>query len=307
VIERPLTPLFRDVAFATGAGCGALSFSGNATTDSFDSSAALVNGQPVLSANGASVGTNGNLTQTNGTTINGNLSSPATGVGACGGGNLTARTTGSNATLGGALVQLPQSAAYTTPSAPSPMPPTTRHNFHDCTGLPHCSTNGGDVTITPPSATSQVTLGNIDLGGNTTVHLNAGIYVINGLDVSGNAEIIIDSGPVVFQVAGQGAADVVRVRGNRGIGHASFDPAMVRFVYGGIGDISLGGNAWMAATLYAPNAAGTFEGDSHFYGAMILNQITAGNDSALHYDRALRSSSVAPGPPTMSGFNWKRY
>jgi hypothetical protein len=62
VIDQPVVPMFRYAAFATATGCAAMSFAGGATTDSYDSTAALAGGAPVVSEGGGNVGTNGNVT-----------------------------------------------------------------------------------------------------------------------------------------------------------------------------------------------------------------------------------------------------
>src|SRR5229473_2446692 len=91
ILEKHRTPTFNYAAFATDNGCGALNFGGGGNTNSYDSSAALSGGLPVTSATFGNVGTNGNLaTSGTPTTINGTLSTPRTGVGACTAGNVTA-------------------------------------------------------------------------------------------------------------------------------------------------------------------------------------------------------------------------
>ena len=79
IIDRHVIPLFRYAAFATSTGCGALSFAGGATTNSYNSQA-LNAGNPVVVNTDGDVGTNGNLqVQGNPTAIHGTLSTPRTG------------------------------------------------------------------------------------------------------------------------------------------------------------------------------------------------------------------------------------
>ena len=89
-----LTPVFTYAAFADDNGCSALTFGGGGTTDSYDSSTVTYSGGNVVTQSyGGNVGTNGNLsTNGNPTTINGNLSTPRTGVGRCSSNNVTAWT-----------------------------------------------------------------------------------------------------------------------------------------------------------------------------------------------------------------------
>jgi Tfp pilus assembly protein PilX len=307
VIDRPVTPLFNNAAFATDNTCAALSFLGNSATNSYDSAAALSGGQPVLSNNNGNVATNGNLHQLNNSVINGSLSTPSSGVGSCTTGAVTAHTVSGNAVLTGGIVQAPQGTTHPTPPAPNPLPPTNNQNFQNCTGLPDCTSSGGVVTITPPSPASVVTFGNINLSGNTEVHLNAGIYIVNSLDIAGNAQVVIDSGPVVFQMAGQGSTQPVQIGGNHGIINPTYDPSMFRIVYGGTGTVVIDGNAEASATVYAPNAAGSIGGNADLYGAIVISQMMVGNNAEIHFDRSLQTSSVTAGNHTMSGFTWRSY
>src|SRR5260370_3904333 len=94
ILEQQGTPLFMYAAFATNNGCGALDFSGGATTNSYDSAGLNpVTGAPVyLNADG-NVGSNGNLNENgSGTTVYGSMSTPRTGVGKCAVGGVTAWT-----------------------------------------------------------------------------------------------------------------------------------------------------------------------------------------------------------------------
>jgi hypothetical protein len=312
IIERQVSPVFTYAAFATYSGCAALSFAGGATTDSYDSSAPLVGGVPVVTADGGNVGTNGNLTEVGDpTTIHGSLSTPRSGVGACTSNNVTAQTVSGNASIDEGLIELPQPVEYPTPPAPDPLPPTTSQGFTQNGGCPagapaECAASAGGATITPASASSTVTLGNMSLAGSTTVHLNAGTYVINSIDIAGSAQIVIDSGPVIFQVAGQGVATPIKIEGD-GISNPTFNPSNLQFIYGGTGNIQVAGGTETSALLYAPNATGGFAGGSHWYGAVILKQVTATGGATIHYDRRLQTSGVTAGNHMMSAFTWKSF
>jgi hypothetical protein len=312
IVERQVSPVFTYAAFATHSGCAALSFAGGATTDSYDSSAPLVGGVPVLDAEGGNVGTNGNLTGVGDpTTIHGSLSTPRSGVGACTANNVTAQTVSGSATVDEGLVELPQPVEYPTPPAPDPLPPTTTQGFTQSGGCPtgapvECVASAGGATITPASPSSTVTMGNMNLAGNTTVHLNAGTYVVNSIDIAGSAQIVIDSGPVIFQIAGQGVTTPIKIEGD-GISNPTFNPSNLQFVYGGTGEVQVAGGTETSAILYAPNATGGFAGGSHWYGAVILKQLTATGGASIHYDRRLQTSGVTAGNHMMSAFTWKSF
>jgi hypothetical protein len=123
VIERQPFPMYSYAAFATGRGCGAITFAGGATTDSYDSTGAGPGVPPVPDAYGGNVGANGNLDASGGTTvINGSVSSPRGGVGNCTTNNVTA-TTLKGATVTDGFTQLSQPIDLEAPPEPNPLPP----------------------------------------------------------------------------------------------------------------------------------------------------------------------------------------
>src|SRR5439155_569485 len=78
---------------ATNALCGAITISGNAATDSYNSAAlgggaawsggSVGSGTPVTATSGGGIGTNGNLNVSGSVAIGGTLSTPRTGAGTC--------------------------------------------------------------------------------------------------------------------------------------------------------------------------------------------------------------------------------
>ena len=309
VIERQAVPVFGYAAFATHDGCDALSFAGGATTQSYDSGA-LSGGTPVISDTDGNVGTNGNLTGNgNPTTIYGTLSTPRTGVGDCTANNVTAATISGWATVEEGLVTLPQPITLPTPPAIVPAPPTSKVDFKS--GCPasvsYCSKTGGTVTIAPPSATTVVSIGNIDLNGGDELHLGAGIYEINSVKLTGNAKIVADSGPVIIKVAGQGETTPIDLAGG-GVSNPSFSPTLLQFIYAGTGNIKITGGTDTAALVYAPKASASLSGAStHFYGSIVTKFVTSTGGFNLYYDRRLKSSAMVAGNPTMTTFSWRTF
>jgi len=150
VLEQQKSVTFAYAAFATATGCGALSFGGGGTTDSYNSSMLATSGgiatpPSTFDTFGGNVGTNGNLSASGSkTTINGSLSTPRQGTGSCSTSSVTALSTNGNATVTKGLVDLPQNVSYPTPPAPNPAPPTTAmtvaNNNPSCAGFPaQCS------------------------------------------------------------------------------------------------------------------------------------------------------------------------
>ena len=298
ILERQVTPMFNYAAFAVDNGCGALSWSGGGSTDSYDSSQ-VVGGVATFSASDGNVGTNGNLDENGGPTIiQGSLSTPRTGVGACATGAVTALTlSGSSAPTQG-LIELPQPVSYPPPDVPNP-PPTGDFTVH----------NASDIVKAPGS------YGDIILKG--TLHLTTGTYNINSLDMDAGATLVIDSGPVVLNIAGYATA------GNAASGQmatpfdmtggslttmANLDPSMFQITYAGTGNIKMAGGSKSAGLLYAPNA--TVQNNSanaEWYGAVIARRVTDAGHAVIHYDRRLKNNALTVGPWMMDSFSWRRF
>jgi hypothetical protein len=307
-VERRPIPVFSYAAFATHNGCNALSFAGGADTHSYDSA----NLGAGISDTGGNVGTNGNL-DGNGatTTINGTLSTPKAGVGDCTASNVTAATIAGFATVEEGLVQLPQ--PITLPTPPDPNPPTTNITFNSggCPAgppwAPFCTASAGGSTISPPTPATVIQMGNVNLNGAAVVHLKAGIYELNSLTLNGNSKIIVDTGPVIIKIKGEGVTTPLDLSGG-GVSNPSMDPQKLQFVYGGTGDIKITGGTDTAALVYAPNASGAFTGDStNFYGAIVTKYVTSMGGFSLFYDRRLQNMVMTGGPPMMTSFTWKTF
>ena len=289
VLESQSMPAEVYGAFGTSGGCGALKFAGGATVDSYDSSAALVGGVPVISQSGGNVGTNGNMTGSGGATVYGTLSTPRVGVGNCSNGNVDALTSSGGASVTGGVVQLPQAVNLAAPAPPNPMPPTGLVNI-----------NGGVTTYAPGSyADLKVTGGEL--------HLTAGTYVINSLSLAGAARLVIDSGPVIINLAGQDQNDVLSFTGSSEIVNATYDASQLQIQYAGTANIKLAGGASFAAMVYAPNAAASFSGGGNFYGSVVAATVEDTGGAAIHFDRSLAGKFFTAGNAMMSAFTWKKY
>jgi Tfp pilus assembly protein PilX len=317
VIEVQPMSLYSYAAFATANGCAALSFAGGAITNSYDSSELNpANPVPVFGAYGGNVGTNGNLTEVgNPTTINGSMSTPRSGVGACSANNVTAETIVGNATVSEGLTQLSQEIQFPTPSIPDlTLNPTPTQQFTQAggcpSGVPFCVAVDlpGDkgARITPPTPTTQIELGDVVINGSATVHLNAGTYLVNSIDIAGSSQIKIDSGPVIFKVKGDNVTTPIKIEGN-GISNPTLVPSNLEFQYAGTGTIQIAGGTDTAALFYAPNASGSIAGGADLYGSIVVHVMTATGGAAIHYDRNLEKEALTAGNPMMSAFTWKNY
>ena len=320
ILEKQVTPVFTYAAFATANGCGSLNFGGGGKTDSYDSSnLTLSGGVPVTAASSGNVGTNGNLA-TNGspTTINGSLSTPRTGTGTCTSGGVSAWTS-SGGTVTGGIVQLPQPVVYPPPTAPNPVPPTTSitliNSANDCGGVTGCGYStasgctSGDFCLAPgtcpPLSTGPGLYGNVTVKGNA--HLTAGCYNINSLTENGGGTIIVDSGPVILNIAGSGTTSPIALTGGGEINNAGWSPAMLQILYAGTGTITVKGGANAVGLVYAPNASFSFNSaGGNWYGAVITGSMTDMGGATVNYDVSLQRQAVNVGNWMLDSFTWKK-
>ena len=302
ILERAITPVFTYAVFATSNGCSALTFGGGGTTDSYDSGT-VVGGVASTQAYGGNVGTNGNLsTSGNPTTINGSLSTPRAGVGTCTANNVTAWTDNQGKVTGG-LIELPQPISYPPPDPPSPAPPTTNVNVNNgnCSGTPGCVGDKGTYTFAPGS------YGNVSLNGGATLHLTAGTYNINSLTEAGQGTIVVDSGPVILNVAGTSVSGAVVDLTGGGVTNASLVPMNFQILYAGSGTVKLKGGGQASGLMYAPNATFSFGGGGSWYGAIIGQTMADMGGAAIHYDRRLQNTAFSIGNFMLTSFTWKKY
>jgi Tfp pilus assembly protein PilX len=316
IMERQVTPSTVYAAFATANGCGALSFSGGGTTNSYDSSTLPVNAAGVatppstFNTYGGNVGANGNLAENgSGTTIYGTLSTPDTGVGNCSGGNVTAWTDNGKAQVTGGLVKLPQIVTFPSPVIPPP-------------GTTAESISTGDITTTPvtcgvtftPTSPSPTGYSDITLNGHGVLCLTPGTYNINSISETGaNTGVVIlpdpstlQYGQVTLNVTGNGQATPVSLTGN-GLQNPTLNPADLQINYAGTGTIKIAGNSSSAMVVYAPNSAVTLTGGSDFFGAILGQSVTDAGGTAIHYDLNLSKNTYIVSNFMLDSFSWAKF
>jgi len=334
LLESHVTPCYNYAGFATGNGCGSISFNGGGTIDSYNSTPGILQlsgGQPVTQTYEGNLGSNGNVNTAPGTVVNGTFASPDTGVGACGGGggvdalsgNTTAVTGCSTATTCVAppgLVKLPQTVTMVTPQIPTTVPPpapgvSSPSTLTPCSGV--CPANGanngnyGDISLSGNSG--QVVTFVPAVVGNVC---QPGIYYVNSISLTGQASIAIGPCPnnpavympIIINVVGNGQATPLDIGGN-GIANSTFNSTLLQIQYGGTGAINLHGNGSSSGVLYAPNSPITFSGNANWYGSVIGNTIQSngGASVSIHYDRALQQNLMTVGNWTLDTFTWSKY
>jgi Tfp pilus assembly protein PilX len=345
LLESHVTPCYNYAGFATGSGCGSISFNGGGTIDSYDSgNLAVSGGSPVTQAYEGNLGSNGNVNTAANTVINGTFSSPDQGVGPCSSGSVDAlsgnttsvtgcSTSPTNCVPAPGLIKLSQAVTLPTPQIPTTVPaPSTNLANADvpltltpCSGT--CPQNGnnhgnyGDIGLSG-GASNVVTF--VPAGTNAS-NCAPGIYYVNSISLTGNASIAIGPcpgtgvvgavpfvpavyQPVIIYVVGNSQPTPLDLGGN-GIANNTFNSTLLQIQYAGNGAINLHGNGQSTAVLYAPNAGITFSGNANWYGSVIGKTIQSnGNASvSIHYDRALQNNLVTVGNWTMDTFTWSKF
>src|SRR5258706_8835013 len=335
VLEQQKSVTFAYAAFATATGCGALSFGGGGTTDSYNSSMLATSGgiatpPSTFDAYGGNVGTNGNLSASGSkTTINGRLSTPRQGTGSCSTSSVTALSTNGNASVTKGLVDLPQNISYPTPPAPNPAPPNTpmtvENNNPDCTGFPaQCSAlpaskptalyiTAGSTSLTATELGALTIKGDIHFVPPAGTTAGSPVYIdAYSLTSNGNPNVYIDPIPgtnrpqyaqIVLDVAAAGTIDLT----GSTLSNPTLVPADFQILYAGTNQVTLNGGSASASLLYAPNASFKLNGGGNLYGAVIANQITDLGGGAIHYDRHLQTQFYTPGNYMLSAFNWQKF
>ena len=302
------TPNAVFAAFATSGTCGALTWS-SATTDSYDSTAALVNNKPVISASGGNVGTNGNLNVNNAARVNGTVSTPRVGVGQCSAGNVDAVTSSGGATITGGVLKLPQVVTAQTPPLPNPLPDAAQNiNVTDVSNCPAgvtgCSKAGnGDKTFLPG------TYGNFNLTDTARLHLKAGVYNVNSLVIDNASRLILDTSPVIINVVGTNKTTPFWLNSSVSTDPTRpWDPNQLQINYAGTGTIRFDNQATSVAKVNAPNAS-VVVNSSDYYGTILGSTVTFGNAAKLHFDRnlgAAASMTYTVGADMLTAFSWRK-
>ncbi len=335
IYDEPVGSTFNYAVFAGGNGCDELLMGGGGVVDSYSSDEfAASGGVLTLYQDDGNVGTNGSLTtQGSTTTIYGDLSTPNTGVGNCAGGALTAWDN-NNGTLTGEIIQLASEVIYPLPDDPDPIQsPVVTHRLNSdnrCSpGMaPNCVLADVDIppdgsdeyvlapTCPPGGSGDPVTVcgagtpyGDIDVGAGKTLVLTSGTYNINSITLAGGANVIIDPGPVMLNVQGDGIPDAQTVVDFTGgtVTNASLDSSDLQIVYNGTGQIKLSGGAETAALVYAPLADVNIMGSAPWYGAIIGGSVSNMGGAAVHYDLALENEFFTIYQPILQGFTWKKF
>jgi len=283
--------IFAYAVFATGTACPTINFSSSGFTDSYDSSQGTY--AATVQTTGGDVGTNGNLTMSGSSTINGN----AYLVNVVTSGSCPVKTFSNGSSHGvtgngGSPTAMGAAKTFTNPVYTNPSP-----------ALTSAANYSSDVSLAPGN------YANVTVSGGNTLTLSPGTYNFNSLKLSGGSILTISpAGTVVIEIAGAGAPAKALDFSGGSISNGSGTPANVQIVYTGSQDIVLSGGSNSSAVVYAPNSDITMSGGSPWYGSIVGRSFINSGGSAVHYDRSLGNSLVSGGGSfQLVGFSWSKF
>lgn len=316
--ERGSTPIFTYGVAGDGNVCGDITFS-NGKMDSWDSS----NGGTYLGTHadsGGTMGTNGNVTLSGGSTVIGGpiSNSSNTTVGNCPDG--ITNNSGAGALHGLSLIQ---PLVYPDPAIPIPMTPTTNINANSntcwgaspagCTAVAAAGPVPAHVNIVPGS------YGNIT--SNSNLHFSAGTYYINSLNLNGGS-LTLDSTPVVINLGGAGVSSggtLFASQSSTTINDGGV-PANLQIVTACCKNpgppptqeanppvITMNGSSAMYSVVYAPNSYVHITGSSQFLGAVVGQKVTSDSSGGFSYDRGLQQTLLKVGNFQPVSYTWNKF
>lgn len=305
------TPPFIYGLYSTSTACPAITFTGNnPSTDSYTTAGGKTYSQ-TQSNTGGDIGTAGGVSVGNGnvggivgvlpysagppavgcsTPVSVGSQGSMVGTTTCPGGNRNSSLYSSPSVDPGCFMQAAPS--FSIPKIPTGPTNTT-------TNPASCGSGNSQYDCLAPG-----TYGNISIQHPLT--LAPGIYNINSLSMTGNAQIIVSPpGAVTLNVAGIGQSTAVAIAGN-GITDNTIPNDFI-INYGGTDAISVAGNGDVTAILNAPNAPMTQQGNGNWYGSILAYSMSIGGNAFFHYDRNAALSPLNNGYYTMVSYRELSY
>jgi Tfp pilus assembly protein PilX len=163
------------------------------------------------------------------------------------------------------------------------------------------------TTLLPGDYTGQ---GEIDLRNNTVTLKGPGTFIIDGFNLNGNDDIVIDNptnDPIIIYTRGD-----IDGTGNSSLGFQTSDSIIKPYkvqIYGtdDCKMIAARGNSKCGYVAYAPKSSIYLKGNVTFYGALVGNTIDiSGNSGQFFYD--ICTAEVAmPDKPIITSTSWQRF
>jgi len=148
------------------------------------------------------------------------------------------------------------------------------------------------MPLSPVVVPSELTCEDYTVAGNTTVTLSPGTYCYQNLTVQGNATLTA-SGDVTIYVTGE-----LTAQGNSTIGVPS-DPSQMLFQMSataeGTLEQTIQGNNTFYGGIYGPQATFTIQGNATIYGSVMARRINVSGNADIHYDEALGNETQITG------------
>jgi hypothetical protein len=120
-----------------------------------------------------------------------------------------------------------------------------------------------------------------------SIHLDAGVYVADDIELSGGCQLVVDSGPVEVYFTGKLDLDSGTV-----VNTSNLATNLV-FYTNNAGPVELGTGTDAAFAVYAPSSSCALLGNSNLFGALSCREIDVQNNAHIHYDRALANLAGA--------------
>ncbi|MFN2406672.1 MAG: PilX N-terminal domain-containing pilus assembly protein [Pyrinomonadaceae bacterium] len=288
--EKPGVTIFGYGVFATGNSCPTINMAGGAVVDSYDSSAGTY--AATVQTTGGNVGSNGSLALAGNAAIYGNAYLPNVQTfGIC---PIQTFSNTSNVGIsgnGGMPIATGSPQTFSDPSYTNPSPALTTISAYT-----------HNVSLPPGN------YNNVQVSAGKTLTLSPGTYNFNSLTLSGNSDIVLNSGgPVVVQIAGAGLLlKALDISGGT-ITNSSGVPANLQIIYSGSLPMTLSGGASTAGVVYAPDSAITMSGQAPWFGSIIGRSFNNSGGAAIHFDRSLATGLVTSSPYRLIGFTWSKF
>ncbi|MBI2104357.1 MAG: hypothetical protein HYT90_02075 [Candidatus Omnitrophica bacterium] len=148
------------------------------------------------------------------------------------------------------------------------------------------------MPMPPVVVPSGLTCEDYTVAGNTTVTLPPGTYCYQNLTIQGNGNLT-SSGPVTIYVIGE-----LTAQGNSVVGVPN-DPSQMLFQMSataeGTLEQTIQGNNTFYGAIYGPDATFNIQGNATIYGSVMARNVNVSGNADLHYDEALTDETQISG------------
>ncbi len=260
--------VFPNALFNNGIfGKTSVTMSGNTYIDSYDSSVGPYSA--LTAGSNGDVGTNGVLTMSENSLINGDaligLGGSASGV--------TSRVSG-EIFYSGNEVELP--------------PVTLPDYFSGLTNSGNLSLSSDDTMVIPSGNYFYQTI-SLSAKSSLTINSNTNIYVSEGFSISGQAVVSTNS-VVTLYIGGNGDFSGQGIVNNSGI------PSGLQIYALGDGtSLSYSGKSNFYGIIYAPESTVSASGNASYFGAIIGDTVNFSGNGGFHYDETLSDNGPSSG------------